>query len=301
MTDLLNIMTEVNKVLYGDNYSEDAKEKFNYAIVKKTESGRESEEFWILVNADYDYETDRFIKIDLKATSFGIQMQAKGTYPGEAELGYDDIQGINVWRNPRWLNDNDEYIVYMDENYYDYTDMKDKHYIGAQYSNEAWGVHNGEWRHFGVASGWNNNLMTDSFGGVTIGGAGFEIDGNGVFPFVRLTSSTYIDENNVQWFLLGLLDNAYHPTTAGWECDNNSHYSWFVGLRSPQKFNGNTPVYLTKDLEQTTFVVMVNDNSGLSNPSTEHQLNVASWKVLFEVGLESVKCMINGTLTTLGA
>ena len=128
--------------------------------------------------------------------------------------------------------------------------MKDKHYIGAQYSNEAWGVHNGEWRHFGVASGWNNNLMTDSFGGVTIGGAGFEIDGNGVFPFVRLTSSTYIDENNVQWFLLGLLDNAYHPTTAGWECDNNSHYSWFVGLRSPQKFNGNTPVYLTKDLEQ---------------------------------------------------
>ena len=34
MTNLLNIQEEVNKVLYGDSYSEDAEAKFNYAIVK---------------------------------------------------------------------------------------------------------------------------------------------------------------------------------------------------------------------------------------------------------------------------
>lgn len=298
--ELLNIITEVNKVLYGDDYSESAKEKYNYAIIEKTNGTKTSEDLWILINADYDYKAERFIKLDLKATSFGIQMQAKGTYPGEAELGYDDIQGINVWRNPKWLNDNDEYVVFMDENYYDYSDMKENNYIGAKYNNESWGMHNGEWRHFGIASGWNNNFMTDSYGGITIGGAGFEIDGNGIFPFARLTSSTYIDENDNQWFLLGLLDNAYHPTTGGWGCDNNSHYSWFIGLRTPQQIIDDNPVYLTKDTTQTKFVVMVNDNDQLSNPSDEHQIDIASWKVIFEVGIDSIKGMVNGTLTTLG-
>ena len=299
MTNLLDMVEEVNKAIYGDDYSENAKEKYNFAIIETNNNGSISHDLWILVNAYYDYEVKRFIKIDLKATSFGIQLQAKGTYPGEAELGYDDIQGINVWRNPRWLNNNDEYIIYMDETKYDYSDMKDHMYIGAKYNHTSWGSKNGEWREFGVATGWNNNLMTDSFGGVTIGGAGFEIDGNGIFPFMRLTSSTYKDSSGKQWFLLGLISNAYHPTTEGWECDNNSHYSWFVGLKSPQQTVNNTPVYLTQDSTKTTFVVMVNDNSGLPSSADSHQLNTSSWKVLFEVGASSVKGIVNGTLTTL--
>ena len=172
--------------------------------------------------------------------------------------------------------------------------------IGAKYNNESWGTQNGQWKTFGIPCGWNNNFTTDSRGGFSIGGAGIDINGNGIFPSIRFTSSVYTDENDKQWFLTGLLDNAYHPTADDWECVDNNHYSWFVGLKSPQKVVNNNPVDLTKDSSQTTFVIMVNDNTNLTNPSNEHKLNVSSWKVLFEVGLESVQYNSNGTLTPLG-
>lgn len=274
--------------------------KFNFAMITKTIDGVQHVEYWIMSNAYYDYDHDRFVKTDMYNTSFGIQIQASGTYPGEAALGYNDIMGINVWRCPAWLDDEDNWIVYMDTNYYDYSDVTDssKHYIGAKYANASWGELNGTWRDFAVATGWNNNLMTDSFGGVTIGGQGFEIDGNGIFPFTRLSSSVgYI--NGDKYYMLGLLDNAYHGSTSNWDCDDNKHYSWFMGLISPPLMDGSSEVYLTKDLTQTKFVVMYNDTP--ENQSDIHDMNTNKWHIIMEANMTSIKGMVSGTLTTLGA
>lgn len=267
--------------------------KFNFATIKKTETALDQsiitdEEYWILSNAYFDYELNRFIKIDPEHTSFGIQIQANGSYPGEAQLGYADNVGINFWRNPKksdveasfpnWRNDpvNDFYPFMVDNE------------IGL-------GLHSDSsyWREFGVYAGWSNSFMIDSYGGMTIGGAGFEMDGNGIFPFTRLSSSRYYDsaEDKV-WYLLGLLDNAYHPTIGGWSCDDNSTWSWFFGLKTPEKSN------LVKDNEETKFVIMYNDTP--YNASNKEELIIADWNTILEVSPSEIKGMVNGTLSTLG-
>lgn len=265
--------------------------KFNFAQITKTIDGIQHVEYWILSNAYYDYDNDRFVKTDLYNTSFGIQIQASGVYPGEHALGYNDIMGINIWRCPAWKNAQEEWIVYMDTTTYDYTDMIANNWIGAEHRASE------EWREFAVATGWNNNLMTDSFGGVTIGGAGFEIDGNGIFPYTRLTSSVgYV--NGTKYYMLGLLDNAYHGSTSNWDCDDNKHYSWFAGLISPPLMNGSSEVYLTKDLSNAKFVIMYNDTP--ENSSDIHDMDTTKWHIIMEANMTSIKGMVNGTLTTLG-
>ncbi|WP_406532515.1 hypothetical protein [Methanobrevibacter sp.] len=285
MTDLLSMLTEVKKVIYGDGYASDSEEKFNFAIIKKTISNITYEELWILSNAYYDYEVERFVKIDTTHNSFGIQIQANGSYPGEAELGYTDNVGINIWRNGKSSD------VYKDTSTFDYTDFDENNYIGAKRKS------NNKWEEFGVASGWNNSFMVDSYGGMTIGGAGFEVDGNGIFPYTRLTSSAYTDENDESWYLLGLLENAYHPTLYGWDCDKNDNYSWFVGLKTPNRQDA----YLVKENAYAKFVVMYNDNSGLGANVDEHALDVGSWTTVFEVSTSEVRGIVNGSLTALGA
>ena len=298
MTNLLDLVSEVKKIMYGESYDTTAEGKFNYAIINKTEDGLTYHELWILANAYYDYTNQRFVKQDLTAASFGVQLQAKGTYPGEHELGYDDIQGINFWRNP--IRDNDH--TFYDNSLYDYTDTLANDWIGAEYDDSSWGSKNGTWREFGLSAGWNNNFMTDSNGGITVGGAGFEVDGNGIFPFIRLSSSRYYDGSNA-YYLTGVIENAYHPSAYqsggtwynSWDCDSNEYGAYFFGLRIP--VDGTTG---GKDTANAKFVVMYNDMENASSSSI-NDMDVTDWEVLLEVSDTSIKGMVSGTLTTLGA
>lgn len=298
MTNLLDVVIETKKALFGDNYDTTAEAKFNYAIINKTEDDLTYHELWILANAYYDYTNHRFVKIDLAAASFGIQIQAKGTYPGEHELGYDDIQGINFWRNP--IRDNSH--TFYDDTLYDYTDTLANNYIGAEYANTSWGDKNGTWREFGISAGWNNNFMTDSNGGMTVGGAGFEIDGNGIMPFIRVTSSRYYDGTNA-YYLTGMLDNAYHPSAyqvsgtwyGDWDCDSNDYGAFFFGLRIPVDSTTGG-----KDTANAKFVVMYNTMEHASS-SAINDMAMQDWVTLLESDSTSIKGMVSGTLTTLGA
>ena len=255
-------------------------DKFNYAIITKSDSYITYEEFWILSNAYYDYDVNRFVKIDDTHTSFGIQIQANGSYPGEADLGYFDNVGINIWRNPKKSD------VFKDTSSFNYSDFDNNSYIGAERLSDN------VWVEYGIASGWSNSFMVDSYGGMTIGGAGFEVDGNGIFPYTRLTSSAYVDSDGDTYYLLGLLDNAYHPTLYGWDCDSNGTYSWFVGLKTPEKS------YLIKDNPLTKFVVMYNDTQ--ADSENIHYIDKSKWKTIFEIDINSINGLINGELKELG-
>ena len=284
-TTLLNFPNEIKETAYERlGLNETDSDKFNFATISKTEGGIDYIEYWLLINAYYDETIERFIKMDGTATSFGIQMQAKGTYPGEGNLGYTNNSGINIWRNPRKSE------VYKDTTNYDYSDFDNNNHIGAKKRS------NNEWVEFAIGSGWSNNLMTDSYGGVTIGGAGIEIDGNNIFPYSRLTSSKYNDGTN-NYYLLGILENAYHPTVTEWDCDNNTKQAWFFGFKYPEKTGA-------KDSENGKFIVMYNDMNHIdptANGYTIEDMNVADWHVILEVGKTSTKAIVDGVLTVLGA
>lgn len=284
MPSLLNVFNEVKKTMYGDKYDTSSSNKFNFAIIKKEETNITYEELWILSNAYYDYTHKRFVKIDPTHATFGIQIQANGSYPGEAELGYMDNVGINIWRNP--IKED----AFKDSSSFDYSDWDNNNYIGAKRLSDN------SWQEFGISTGWNNSFMVDSYGGMTIGGAGFEVDGNGIYPYTRLTSSAYTDENNNTYYLLGLLDNAYHPTTGGWDCDSNEFYSWFIGIKFPHKLGS----YLKKDSENAKFVVMYNDNNNADLTDT-HNIDVSDWHVVFETDISTTKGLVDGTLTEFAA
>lgn len=252
------VIADMGDIITKFGLNQPAANKFNYAIITKNTTNITYEELWILSNAYYDYNAARFVKIDPTHTSFGIQIQANGTYPGEAELGYSDNVGINIWRNPKTSD------VYKDTSVYDYTDFDEKGYLGAKRLSDN------VWVEFAISSGWNNSFMIDSYGGMTIGGSGFEIDGNGLLPFTRLTHST-ATINGDSYVLLGLLDNAYHNANG---CDTNNTWSWFIGLRIPYSS-------YTKDNKNASFVVMYNDTE--YNSSDIHELNSSDWHVVFEV------------------
>lgn len=248
-------------------------DKFNFAVIQKGEAPNlVYKEFWILVNADYNYQQQKFVKLDKNYSSFGIQLQASGTYPGEESIDNANT-GINLWRHPKSVS------IAKDNSIYNYND----NYIGAEKKS------NGEWVTFGIAAGWTNTMMLDSYGGITVGGAGIEVDGNGISPFGRLTHSSYTitDESDTDhhYYLFGLIDNGYHPTQwGGWGIDTTTQSSWFIGLKSPEKNGG----YLTKDTEQTTFVVMYNDKEDYSS----NVIDPSKWNILFEVGLSGIKSSI---------
>ena len=254
-TNQLNLVqkSELQRVLDIFGISQENSDKFNYAIITRDNGYIE---FWILANAYYDYSLKRFIKIDMDYTSHAIQIQANGTYAGEEPID-DSNTSIGVWRNPR-LKD-----VYMDTSHYDYTDFIEKSYIGAK-------IIGGDWVEYGISSGWNNTLMLDAYGGMTVGGAGFEIDGNGISPYVRLTHSI-ATVNGARCSLFGLLDNSYHGGTG---CDSNATYSWFIGMKAPIDSDN------VKDNHNASFVIMYNNTP---ESSSEHTLNSDSWHIVFEV------------------
>ena len=282
---LLDFLDEIKNTAYERmGLNETDSESFNFATISKTEAGIDYIEYWLLINAYYDESLERFVKIDGTSTSFGIQMQAKGTYPGEGNLGYTNNSGINIWRNPRKSE------VYKDTTNYDYSDFDNNNHIGAKKRS------NNTWVEFAIGSGWSNNLMTDSYGGVTIGGAGIEIDGNNIFPYSRLTSSKYNDGTN-NYYLLGILENAYHPTVTEWDCDNNTKQAWFFGFKYPEKTGA-------KDSENGKFIVMYNDMNHIdptANGYTIEDMNVNDWHVILEVGKTGTKAIVDGVLTVLGA
>ena len=147
--------TAIKQILYGALFNTSAEAKFNYAILKKTLNNITYEELWIMSNAYYDYTNSRFVKIDINNTSFGIQIQANGAYPGAVEAGNTVI---SVWRNPK----NSE--VTKDTSTYNYADFDNNHYIGAKRRSDN------VWVEFGISSGWNSSLMMDSYGRLTIDG-----------------------------------------------------------------------------------------------------------------------------------
>ena len=241
--------------------NEENADRFNYAVISRIEGEITNIELWILANAEYDYENKKFVKINKESNSFGIQIQAEGNYPNESEIGYLDNTSIGVWRHPKTS------AIYRDTTNYDYTDLDEKNWIGCtRKSDDAW-------LEFGVSAGWNNNFMMDAFGGMTIGGAGFEIDGNGIYPFTRITHSI-ATINGVQYALVGILDNAYHSLSG---CDDNSTYSWFTGLKTPVTNN-------RKDNSNTSFVVMYNNTTA----SDSHTIDNNQWNIVFEVNKDGV-------------
>ena len=256
-------------------------EKFNFAVITKIENNIEYQEFWILSNAYYDYDDKYFHKIDLHNTSFAIQIQGKGSYPGEAELGYYDNSGINIWRNASIEN----LAGVSDEQK---RCLVEKGIIGEYDANN-------NIKTFSVLCGWNNSFMFDSYGGMTIGGAGFEIDGNGIYPYTRIANCLYTDKNENEYGYIALLHNAYNSTRYGWDCDNNRTYSWLMGIHAPidENLGGNN-----LDLSQADFRVMYNDTP--HNEENIHELDMKKWHTIFKVDLDSTMCMVDGQLSMIG-
>lgn len=273
---------ELNKIWERFGFDKPNNDKFNFAVITKIEDDIEYQEFWILSNAYYDYDDGYFHKIDLHNTSFGIQIQGKGAYYGEASLGYYDNSGLNVWRNPPienldWATDEQKRCLVEDG-------------IIGEYVG-------GVIQTFAVSCGWNNAFMFDSYGGMTIGGTGFEIDGNGIFPYTRVANCLYTNpSDNKEYGYIALLHNAYNSTRFGWDCDNNRTYSWMMGIHAPVDTNlgGNN-----LDLSQADFRVMYNDTP--FNQSNIHELDITRWKTILKVDGTSIQSMVDGVLSTLGS
>lgn len=242
---------------------------FNTAIIKRSDDdGIEYLEYWFLINATYDESTKRFNRVDVSRNSFGIQFQGKGTYPGESAFGDNVNQGIGFWRA-------------TGTKYFELNGDIDT----AKTLTQAIGYDdNGTWRDFGVYLGWNNSFMLDSYGGMTIGGSGFEIDGNGINPYGRVSISKFaggsLTSNNPEDYVFainGICWNAFHQL---YSSDNVNEDSYYFGLKAPINFYDHgleTPnIYSSKcSMEDTSFVFMRRPG-GASH-------NIEDWKTVFEI------------------
>ncbi|MDD6050938.1 MAG: hypothetical protein PUC00_06665 [Clostridiales bacterium] len=190
-------------------------EHFSTAQLERVAGTVTNKEYWFFVNARWDEETRRFKRIDIGKNSFGIQMQAAGTYPGEETLGYIDNQGIGYWR----AIGRDYFLTHGDTA------------NAAAVSEDIGTMIGDEWREFGVYLGWNNCFMLDSYGGMTIGGAGFEIDGNGIYPYSRLSMCKHEDvPGSVGYAFMGTLWNAYHQLLGS---DDEAQCDYAAGFKAP--------------------------------------------------------------------
>lgn len=193
---------------------------FNIAVIHETKNGLDYVEFWLLINARYDHESGRFKRINVDNFSFGWQMQAGGTYPGEE--GYDNLnQGMNLWKA------NGKKAYGKDDPAREQTGED----IGAIQPN-------GKWRTFGIMLGWNNVFMNDSYGGMTIGGAGFEIDGNGMSPFKRVSLGKFSGGSNdptkkPEDYVFAYNGETWNTQHGLWNMDENSVDSYFWGMECP--------------------------------------------------------------------
>ncbi|AZS13804.1 siphovirus ReqiPepy6 Gp37-like family protein [Paenibacillus lutimineralis] len=229
-------------VLLRNNY-------FNTAVVDIVRNGVKVTEFWLLINARYDHATNRFKRINVNNFSFGWQFQADGTYPGEEGSGDYINQGINLWKanGKKAYGEGDPARDQTGED------------IGALQPD-------GTWREFGIMLGWNNHFMNDSYGGMTIGGAGFEIDGSGTSPFNRISLGKFsggsaVPNRPVQDYVFtynGICWNTQHGL---WNKDIDNISGFFFGLKAPVNFYDTSdgsfnPWSNRADMDKAEFVVM---------------------------------------------
>ncbi|EJW17558.1 siphovirus ReqiPepy6 Gp37-like family protein [Paenibacillus alvei] len=258
-------------VLLRDNY-------FNIATIHTIRSGVEVQEFWLLINARYDHATKRFKRINLDNFSFGWQMQANGTYPGEENIGDFVNQGMNLWK----ANGKKAYAVG------DPAREQTGEDIGAYQPD-------GSWREFGIMLGWNNHFMCDAYGGMTIGGAGFEIDGAGTSPFCRLSLGKFsggssVPNRPVQDYMFTYNGTCWNTQHGLWNKDVDDISGFFYGLKAPVNFydtpDGSfNPWSNRADMDKAEFVVMK-----LPGGKSHH---VENWEHLVQI-TSSGKAKIHG-------
>lgn len=196
---------------------------YNFATITGTREGVEFSEMWVLVNAYYDPASERFKRVNLENFSFGWQWMGGGTYPGEASFGDTINQGMNLWK----ANGKKAYA--------EGDPMRDA-------TGEDIGVMVGDvWTVYGMMLGWQNAFMVDSYGGMTIGGNGFEVDGAGTFPYIRLSLGKFSGGSDVVgkpyqdygFAYMGFLWNAYHGL---FDSDQTLTNSFMFGMESPINF-----------------------------------------------------------------
>lgn len=196
---------------------------YNFTVITGVRGGVPYTEVWILINAWYDYKTKRFKRVDVNNFSFGWQMQGGGTYPGEENFGDFINQGMNLWKA------NGKAAYGIGDPMRDATGED----IGAMI--------NGKWQEFGIMLGWQNAFMIDSYAGMTIGGQGFEIDGNGTYPYKRVSLGKFnggsITPNkpysDYGYAYNGTLWNAFHGL---FDSDARASNSFYWGMVSPIDF-----------------------------------------------------------------
>ncbi|MNM27076.1 hypothetical protein D3C81_375590 [compost metagenome] len=196
---------------------------YNFATITGVREGIEYSEMWVLVNAYYDPDSQRFKRVNVENFSFGWQWMGGGTYPGEASFGDTINQGMNLWK----ANGKKAYAV--GDPIRDATEED----IGVMVD--------GEWKVYGMMQGWMNAFMVDSYGGMTIGGNGFEVDGAGTFPYIRLSLGKFSGKSDVigkpyddyGFAYMGFLWNAYHGL---FDSDQKLSNSFLFGMQSPINF-----------------------------------------------------------------
>ncbi|MDK8179735.1 hypothetical protein [Paenibacillus sp. UMB4589-SE434] len=198
--------------------------KYHFAVLTGIRGGVEYTELWILVNAWYDYTTQRFKRFNVNNFSFGWQFQGGGTYPGEELIGDSMNQGISLWK----ANGKKAYA--------EGDPMRDQTGLDIGAPDEQ-----GGWREFGITLGWNNVFMCDSYGGMTIGGSGLEIDGSGISPFKRVSLGKFSGGSvnpdraykDYGYAYNGTMWNTQHGM---WNMDENKYNSYYWGMVSPLDF-----------------------------------------------------------------
>ena len=265
--------------LFPKQLTNSSNSPYNFAILDGTRIGSNGQqvpvsELWILVNAYYDYDRQRFCRYNVNDFSFGWQLQGGGTYPGEESIGDLGNQGVNLWK----ANGKNAYGA--DDPSRDLTGTD----IGSWETNADGSKY---WREYGIMLGWNNIFMNDSYGGMTIGGSGFEIDGSGVNPFRRVTStkfsggtSTGLADDKYMKMFEGDLWNAQHGM---WNKDQDTQNGYFWGMESPVKYMENDSYNQYSDTAMLTtdtdsFVVMMNE---ANQPKT-----IENWKYMMKVTMK---------------
>ncbi|MEK4512262.1 glycosyl hydrolase family 28-related protein [Paenibacillus sp. FSL K6-2524] len=212
-----------NLAIFPDEYA-GIQSPYNFATITGVRGGVEFTEMWLLINARYDYETKRFKRIDVNNFSFGWQYQGGGTYPGEEIIGDTINQGMCLWKanGKKAFSANDPARDLITED------------IGALQPD-------GTWREFGIIMGWNNHFMCDSYGGMTIGGAGFEIDGSGTSPFSRVSLGKFSggssDPNRpVTDYGFTYNGTCWNTQHGMWNKDEDQLPGYFYGFTSPVNF-----------------------------------------------------------------
>lgn len=222
---------------------------FNTATIHTIRNGVEVHELWLLINARYDETAKRFKRINVDNFSFGWQMQACGTYPGEENIGDLDNQGMNLWK----ANGKKAYSV--GDPARDQTGED----IGALQPDESW-------REFGIMLGWNNLFMCDSYGGVTIGGSGIEIDGSGTSPLSRLSLGKFsggslVPQRPIQDYVFAYNGMCWNVQHGLWNKDIWEQSGLFYGLAAPINYNDKAdgsfnPDSNKADMDKAEVVVM---------------------------------------------